>query len=227
MTELENKIGYSFRDSALLATALTHTSYANENKKESAESNERLEFLGDSVLGMIVANYLYRTRSDMPEGQMTRLRAELVCEQSLVRVAEKLGLGGYIRLGRGEEQGGGRQRHSITADAVEAVIAAVYLDGGYDEASKLVNRFILAPMEKGEQTAARDNKTELQELVQSMSGQVLSYEMTGEHGPDHAKTFEAAALLNGEVIGRGSGKSKKEAEQEAAGDALRKLKNEA
>ena len=227
MTELENRLGYRFRDSALLVTALTHSSYANENKKDNAESNERLEFLGDSVLGMTVANYLYRTRADMPEGQMTRLRAELVCEQSLVRVAEKLELGRYIRLGRGEEQGGGRQRRSIIADAVEAVIAAVYLDGGYPEASELVHRFILDPMEDGEQIAAADNKTELQELVQRKSGRVLSYEMTGEYGPDHDKTFESAALLNGKVIGRGKGQTKKEAEQEAAGDALRKLKNEA
>ena len=227
MKELEAKLGYEFKNKDLLNTALTHSSYANENKRQNIVNNERLEFLGDSVLGMTVADYLYRTREDMPEGQMTKLRAELVCEKSLASVAEKLDLGQYILLGHGEEQGGGRERHSIIADAVEAVIAAIYLDGGYDKASEFIHRFILEPMEVGETVVSRDNKTELQEMIQRKSGQVLTYKMTDQSGPDHNKTFSFAVLLNGEVIGNGVGRSKKEAEQAAAGDALRKMKNDA
>lgn len=227
MKELEAKLGYEFKNKDLLNTALTHSSYANENKRQNIVNNERLEFLGDSVLGMTVADYLYRTREDMPEGQMTKLRAELVCEKSLASVAEKLDLGQYILLGHGEEQGGGRERHSIIADAVEAVIAAIYLDGGCDKASEFIHRFILEPMEVGETVVSRDNKTELQEMIQRKSGQVLTYKMTDQSGPDHNKTFSFAVLLNGEVIGNGVGRSKKEAEQAAAGDALRKMKNDA
>ena len=227
MKELEAKLGYEFKNKDLLNTALTHSSYANENKRQNIVNNERLEFLGDSVLGMTVADYLYRTRGDMPEGQMTKLRAELVCEKSLASVAEKLDLGQYILLGHGEEQGGGRERHSIIADAVEAVIAAIYLDGGCDKASEFIHRFILEPMEVGETVVSRDNKTELQEMIQRKSGQVLTYKMTDQSGPDHNKTFSFAVLLNGEVIGNGVGRSKKEAEQAAAGDALRKMKNDA
>lgn len=226
MKGLEEKLEYEFKDKSLIMTALTHSSYANENRKKNLKNNERLEFLGDSVLGMIVANHLYRTRQNMPEGKMTRLRAELVCEQNLAKVAEKLQLGKYLLLGKGEELGGGRTRHSIIADAVEAVIAAVYLDGGYECASKVIHKFILDPMEEGEELTAYDYKTELQELVQRKSGQTLSYTMIDQTGPDHDKVFTFAVALNGETIGTGTGKNKKEAEQSAAGDALRKLKNE-
>lgn len=226
MEKLETKLGYEFKDKSLLSTALTHSSYANENKRKNLKNNERLEFLGDSVLGMTVANYLYRNRPDMPEGKMTRLRAELVCEQSLAKVAERLSLGEYMLLGKGEELGGGRTRPSITADAVEAVIAAVFLDGGYKCASELIYKYILKPFEAGQEFSDRDNKTELQEIIQRKSGQILTYENIGEEGPDHNKTFTFAVSLNGSVIGRGSGRNKKEAEQAAAGDALEKIGNE-
>ncbi len=227
MKGLEEKLGYEFKDKSLLMTALTHSSYANENRKRNIKDNERLEFLGDSILGVTVASYLYKNRPDLPEGRMTRLRAELVCEQSLARVAEKLELGKYMRLGKGEEQGGGRKRPSITADAVEAVIAALYLDGGYNRAGSFISRYILEPFEEGQELSDRDNKTELQEMVQRKSGQVLTYELTGEDGPDHNKTFTFSVSLNDKVIGTGSGHNKKEAEQAAAGEALRKMRNDA
>lgn len=227
MKGLEEKLGYEFKDKSLLMTALTHSSYANENRKRNIKDNERLEFLGDSILGVTVASYLYKNRPDLPEGRMTRLRAELVCEQSLARVAEKLELGKYMRLGKGEEQGGGRKRPSITADAMEAVIAALYLDGGYNRAGSFISRYILEPFEEGQELSDRDNKTELQEIVQRKSGQVLTYELTGEDGPDHNKTFTFSVSLNDKVIGTGSGHNKKEAEQAAAGEALRKMRNDA
>ena len=220
MKALEDKLGYSFQDGTLLEHALTHSSYANESRGR-CTSNERLEFLGDSILGMVVADYLYRTCPDLPEGELTRTRAALVCEESLVQVAEKLGLGDYLRLGRGEENCGGRQRPSIRADAVEAVLAAVYLDGGIGSARKIIQRFILdgAPRRQDH----RDHKTALQELVQRESGQTLTYRLVGEEGPDHAKVFRVEVCLNGETIGSGSGHSKKEAEQQAAAAAMERL----
>ena len=224
MEGLEAKLGYEFKDKSLLTTALTHSSYANENRKKNLRNNERLEFLGDSVLGLVTANYLYRAKGNMPEGRMTRLRAELVCEQNLAKVAEKLSLGSYLLLGKGEEQGGGRYRHSIIADAVEAVLAAVYLDGGYKQAEKIIYKYILEPMEDGDEILPFDYKTELQELVQKKSGQALSYKMLDQEGPDHNKVFTFAVLLNGQEIGTGTGKNKKEAEQNAAAAALKKLR---
>ena len=194
MTTLEEKLGYEFRDPALLENALTHSSCANESRGR-RQSNERLEFLGDSILGMVVADHLYRNHPDLPEGELTRTRAALVCEDSLVEVAEALHLGEYLHLGKGEEAGGGRKRPSIQADAVEAVLAS-----------------------------PRDYKTALQELVQRESGQVLKYRLTGEEGPDHDKRFFVEVDLNGEVAGRGKGHSKKEAEQMAAKAAIAKLK---
>lgn len=213
MKTLEAKLGYSFRDRSLLENALTHSSFANENRG-SLGSNERLEFLGDSVLGMVTADFLYKEHPDLPEGDLTRTRAALVCEESLVEVADLLDLGAYLKLGRGEEAGGGRERPSIRADAVEAVLAAVYLDGGLAEARKIVQRFILD--KESEKSASRDYKTALQELVQRESGRVLTYRLTGESGPDHAKTFSVEVELNGKAVGAGSGHSKKEAEQMAA-----------
>jgi ribonuclease-3 len=222
METLEAKLGYTFRDRTLLENALTHSSYANENKS-SYGSNERLEFLGDSVLGMVTADFLYKTHPEMPEGDLTRKRAALVCEESLAEVADRLDLGVYLRLGRGEDHGGGRERPSIRADAVEAVLAAVYLDGGLDEARKIISRFILnRETEKG---ANRDYKTALQEFIQRESGQVLAYRLTGQSGPDHAKTFSVEVDLNGKAVGAGSGRSKKEAEQMAAKAAIQKLKS--
>ena len=221
MEALEEKLGYRFANRALLENALTHSSYANENRAKGVQSNERLEFLGDSVLGMVVADYLYRTHPDLPEGDLTRTRAALVCEESLAEVAQVLELGAYLKLGKGEEAGGGRTRPSITADAVEAVLAAVYLDGGIGSARKLIQRFILDKEE--EKSASRDYKTALQELVQRESGQVLRYQLVGESGPDHAKTFTVQVDLNGRAVGRGEGRSKKEAEQMAARAAIEAL----
>ncbi len=220
METLEAKLGYTFQDRSLLENALTHSSYANENR-DSLGSNERLEFLGDSILGMVTADHLYKKHPGVPEGELTRTRAALVCEESLVEVADRLDLGAYLKLGRGEATGGGRTRPSIRADAVEAVLAAVYLDGGLVEARKIIQRFILD--KETEKSANRDYKTALQELVQRRSGQVLSYRLTGQSGPDHAKAFTVAVDLNGQTVGEGSGHSKKEAEQMAAKAALEKL----
>ena len=224
MTALEERLGYSFRNRALLETALTHSSYANENRASGIVCNERLEFLGDSVLGVTVADFLYRHFPDMPEGRMTRLRAELVCEQSLHRVALELHLGDYLRLGKGEEHNGGRKRASILSDAVEAVIAAMYLDAGMETASGFIHRCLLDDVRAIETPTFTDYKTSLQELVQRHSGQVLSYELVGEEGPDHAKTFRVQVCLNGDPIGRGIGRTKKEAEQAAAANALEALR---
>ena len=224
MEKLEEKLGYTFHDRRLLENALTHSSYANENKSKGETSNERLEFLGDSVLGMVVADHLYRTHPNMPEGELTRTRAALVCEDSLVEVAAQLELGQYLKLGRGEDAGGGRKRPSIQADAVEAVIAAVYLDGGIGSARKLITNFILTNNEREQEGAIRDFKTALQELVQRESGRVLSYRLMGESGPDHAKVFSVEVDLDGKPIGAGEGRSKKEAEQNAAKAAMARLK---
>ena len=224
MTALEERLGYSFRNRALLETALTHSSYANENRASGIVCNERLEFLGDSVLGVTVADFLYRHFPDMPEGRMTRLRAELVCEQSLHRVALELHLGDYLRLGKGEEHNGGRKRASILSDTVEAVIAAMYLDAGMETAAGFIHRCLLDDVRAIETPTFTDYKTSLQELVQRHSGQVLSYELVGEEGPDHAKTFRVQVCLNGDPIGRGIGRTKKEAEQTAAANALEALR---
>ena len=222
MQKLETKLGYNFQNIALLENALTHSSYANEHKMGSIGSNERLEFLGDSVLGMVVADYLYRNFPSLPEGDLTRMRAALVCEGNLVVVAKELELGSYLLLGKGEELGGGRTRASIQADAVEAVLAAVYLDGGIAAARRLIQRFILDHISRIDEVT-KDHKTALQEFVQRKSGQVLSYVLVDERGPDHAKTFCMEVQLNGSAIGRGEGHSKKEAEQAAAAAAIKAL----
>ena len=227
MQELEKKLNYKFRDPALLNEALSHSSYANEHRSAGLRSNERLEFLGDSVLGFVTAEFLFVQHPDLPEGDLTRIRAALVCEQSLYEVAQKLELGRYLKLGRGEEAGGGRTRTSILADATEAVFAAVYLDGGIGEASALIHR-VLLDVEKEEivEERRRDYKTALQELIQRRADQVLTYRMVGEEGPDHNKTFLAEVLLNGTQVGTGSGHSKKEAEQSAAKAALKRLEEQ-
>ena len=215
LSDLEKAIGYRFKNISLLQNALTHSSYANERWRDSLMSNERLEFLGDSILGMTVAGYLYRHFPDRPEGELTRMRADMVCETTLAGVADKIGLGRHLLLGHGEEQGGGRERPSILADAVESVIAACYLDGGLEPAAKFISTFILCdvPVKKLHNV---DYKTDLQELVQKKKDQTLVYTLVGSSGPDHDKQFQVQVSLNGQVIGQGTGRSKKRAEQDAA-----------
>ncbi len=217
MESLELELQYSFRNKELLSEAMNHSSYANEHRK-GLGSNERLEFLGDSILGFVSAEYLFKRHADLPEGDLTRMRAALVCEQSLYEVAKELRLGQYLHLGKGEEAGGGRERQSILADAVEAVFAAVYLDGGIDEARRLIERALLNRAPACEER--RDYKTTLQEVVQRRSGQALTYHMVSQSGPDHNKKFLFEVRLNDEPVGQGEGRSKKEAEQAAARDAL-------
>jgi len=220
---LEKKLEYTFRRPELLSEALNHSSYANEHRSSGACSNERLEFLGDSVLGFVTAEFLFKTYGHLPEGDLTRMRAALVCEQSLYEVARMLELGQHLKLGKGEEAGGGRERQSILADATEAVFAAVYLDGGMEQVRSLIYRVLLSRAPAAEER--RDYKTTLQEIVQRKSGQVLTYHMMEESGPDHNKTFVFQVRLNDAPIGQGSGHSKKEAEQSAARDALSRLEN--
>ena len=224
MEELEKKLNYTFHRRELLEEALNHSSYANEHRAAGLHSNERLEFLGDSVLGFVTAEFLFRQHPEAPEGDLTRIRAALVCEESLHEVAQGLGLGDHLKLGRGEEAGGGRTRASILADATEAVFAAVYLAGGIEAASALIPRVLLdCQREEVVEEKRKDYKTALQELVQRQPDQELVYRMAGESGPDHNKTFLAEVLLNGAVVGAGEGHSKKEAEQSAARAALEKL----
>ena len=220
--DLETAIGYRFKNISLLQNALTHSSYANERWHDSLKSNERLEFLGDSILGMIVAEYLYKNFPDRPEGELTRMRADMVCEKSLAGVAARIELGRHLMLGNGEEQGGGRNRDSILADAVESVIAASFLDGGMAAARQFIEKFILVEVPVKRMHNA-DYKTALQELVQQKKNQVLSYALVGESGPDHDKTFQVEVSLNGNVVGSGTGSSKKRAEQMAAKCAIEKL----
>jgi len=223
MISLEETLNYRFQDKSLLENALRHSSYANESRDPAITSNERLEFLGDSVLGFVTAKYLYQHYPQLPEGSMTKLRAELVCEHALHTVAQELSLGDYIKLGRGEESSGGRTRTSILADAVESVIAAMFLDGGIEVAERFILDRVLSVLDKGLPLRDTDNKTKLQELVQVKHGQTLSYQVTGESGPDHRKEFTVSVFLNGQSVGSGTGHTKKEAEQAAAGDALKHL----
>lgn len=218
-SEFEEKIGYSFKDKTLLELALTHSSYANENKLK--KNNERFEFLGDSVLGFVTAEYLFTEYKNRPEGEMTKLRSAVVCEKSLFKFSEQIDLGKYILLGRGEDSTGGRNRPSVVSDAFEAVVAAIYLDGGMDAVKPYILRFIKDAVKR--EASFKDNKSLLQEEIQKVKGNTLVYEEVGEEGPDHDKTFVFRVKLNGETIGEGKGKSKKEAEQNAAGDALGKL----
>ena len=217
--DLEVAIGYRFSNITLLQNALTHSSYANERWHDSLKSNERLEFLGDSILGMVVADHLYKHFPDRPEGELTRMRADMVCERALAAVAGKIGLGEHLLLGKGEEAGGGRGRDSILADAVESVIAASYLDGGMEAAKQFVDRFVLVNVPHAK-LHNRDYKTTLQELVQQKKNQTISYVLVGESGPDHDKQFVVQLLINAKVAGVGTGSSKKRAEQDAARAAL-------
>ncbi len=220
----EEKIGYHYKNKDLLITALTHSSYANECKPkgEAVEYNERLEFLGDSVLSIIVSDYLFKSYPDTPEGDLTRIRASAVCEKTLGKLAKDIGLGKYMRLGHGEEMSNGRERISILADAFEALLASIYLDSGSREAVEKFLMPLVVPEIKQftENGKNKDHKTLLQQIIQQERGEILEYVLVGETGPDHAKIFTIEARLNSNVIGHGSGKSKREAEQMAAKEAL-------
>lgn len=219
MEVLQQNLGYKFKNIKLLENALTHSSYANE-VRNGHTSNERLEFLGDSVLSVIVADYLFNNFSDIPEGELTKLRASLVCEKSLCAFSREISLGDFLLLGKGEEKGGGRQRDSILADAFEAVLAAIYIDGGMDVARKYVLRFVKAELKNRDDEVFKDYKTALQEIIQRNPEENVTYILKSEHGPDHNKVFEVEVHLNSNVIGTGKGKNKKQAEQMAAKQAL-------
>ncbi|MGN0457168.1 MAG: ribonuclease III [Acutalibacteraceae bacterium] len=222
MTELEQfckKLEYDFKNIDYLKTALTHSSYANERKGE-VVCNERQEFLGDSVLSIIVSDYIFKNCPDLPEGELTKLRASLVCEKTLAVYARSINLGKYLLLSRGESKNGGRNRPSILADAFESVIAAIYLDGGIECARKFVLRFVVDDIKNHRTHNFADYKTKLQEIVQKNPEEKISYVLTGESGPDHDKHFTVEVHLNSNVVGKGGGRSKKEAEQQAAREAL-------
>lgn len=219
MRELEKRIGYHYKNLSYLENALTHSSYANE-VRHGVKSNERLEFLGDSVLSVVVSDYLYRHCPEMPEGELSKLRAALVCEKSLCRFSKSLGVGDCLHLSRGERNLKGSERPSILADAFEAIIASIYLDGGMEQARKFILRFIEPEIKNPKPRAFKDYKTTLQEIVQKNPEEHLSYVLIGEQGPDHDKHFVVEVHLNNNVIGKGGGRSKKEAEQQAAREAL-------
>lgn len=219
MKALQKNLDYTFKNESLLLNALTHSSYANE-ARDGVTSNERLEFLGDSVLSVIVSDYIYKQFANLPEGELTKLRASLVCEKSLCGFSRELDLGSFLRLGKGEEKGGGRERDSILADAFEAVLAAIYLDSDLETARKFVMNFILKELKHTDDEVFKDYKTALQEIIQRNPEEYVTYILTGESGPDHDKLFEVEVHLNSNVIGKGKGKSKKQAEQMAAKQAL-------
>lgn len=220
---LEERIGYSFRNKELILQALTHSSYANERKINKTGNYERIEFLGDAVLELLSSDFLYRTHPDMPEGVLTKTRASMVCEPSLAFCARDLELGEFIRLGKGEELTGGRSRESIIADVMEAVLGAIYLDGGIGEAKRFVDRFILSDLE--DKQLFSDSKSTLQELAQGQMKEEVSYRLLGESGPEHDKVFEVEVLLEDRVAGHGTGRTKKSAEQQAAYEALLGLRD--
>lgn len=219
LDEFQKEIGHEYKNIKLLEIALTHSSYANE-KGAGFKCNERLEFLGDSVLGFITAEYFFKNCKDVPEGELTKLRAATVCEKSLHVFAKEINLGKYLYLGKGEENSGGRERASILADAFEAVIASLYLDGGIEVAKKFVLRFVEKAVET-HKVSFEDYKTILQEVIQKNPEEKLNYVLINESGPDHDKVFEVEVHLNSNVIGRGVGRTKKHAEQEAAHEALK------
>ena len=216
---LQQKIGYKFKNEKLLYEALSHSSFANENKK-SRNSNERLEFLGDSVLSIVVSDYIFKHFTHIPEGELTKLRASLVCESSLFEFAKKIDLGSHIFLGKGEEMTGGRERPSIISDAFEAVIAAIYLDGGMEAVAPYILSFIPKDITPKGSSSFHDYKTSLQEIIQKNPEEKIEYFLKSESGPDHDKKFTVQVLLNNNVIGEGTGRSKKTAEQAAAKEAL-------
>ncbi len=222
LKELQEKIGYQFKDETLLKQALTHSSFANEQKINKLGNYERLEFLGDAVLELVSSEFLFNENKDMPEGQLTRLRASMVCEPALAYCARDISLGAYILLGKGEESTGGRKRDSIISDVMEAVIGAIFLDGGIDNAKKYIYRFVLSDLE--DKILFMDSKTLLQEEIQKSNTAQLRYELVGETGPDHDKEFSVEAYLDEKLIGTGVGRTKKAAEQQAAYEALVRIK---
>lgn len=219
---LEEKIGYHFKDMSLLRQALTHSSYTNEQKINKAKHYERLEFLGDAVLELVSSEFLFHENPDMPEGNLSKMRASMVCEPSLAFCAGDLELGQYMRLGKGEESTGGRKRDSITSDAMEAVIGAIYLDGGMEPAKAFIHRFILSDLE--DKVLFYDSKSNLQEVIQGVLKKDFHYELLEESGPEHDKTFVVDVVMEQERLGRGSGRTKKAAEQQAAYRALLRLR---
>ena len=218
LDELIEKIGYQYKDKSLLEQALTHSSFANEQKINKSKNYERIEFLEDAVLELVSSEFLFRTNPDMPEGQLTRTRASMVCEPALAYCARELELEKYIRLGKGEEMTGGRYRDSIISDVMEAVIGSLYLDGGFVVAHDFIHRFILSDLEN--KILFYDAKTVLQEIIQKTPGNVLTYNLISEEGPDHNKLFRVEATLNGKALTQGCGRTKKAAEQQAAYDAI-------
>lgn len=216
--EFEKIIGYSFRNKSLISEALTHSSYANEHRLNYMSNNERLEFLGDAVLEISISEYLYNRYPNEPEGYLTKMRASIVCEPTLALCSKDIRLGEFLLLGKGEELTGGRERKSITSDAFEAVIGAIYLDGGFANAKEFIDKFILADIK--DKQLFYDSKTILQEIVQAKGDKNLVYKLVGENGPDHNKQFEVNAMLGDEIVGKGIGRTKKAAEQEAAYNAI-------
>ncbi len=222
LEELEKKIGYIFQDKKLLRQALTHSSFANEQKINKVGNYERLEFLGDAVLELVSSDFLFHENPQMPEGQLTRLRSSMVCEPALAYCARDLELEKYILLGKGEETTGGRNRDSIISDVMEAVIGALYLDGGFQAAHRFIHRFVLSDLEN--KILFYDSKSTLQEMIQTTPGMQLSYVLIGEEGPEHDKQFLVEARLDGKTAGRGKGRTKKAAEQQAAYETLLTLR---
>ena len=223
MGELEKTVGYTFQDPKLLELALTHSSYAHEHYAGKRHDNERLEFLGDAVLELVSSDYLFHNYNEYPEGELTKLRASIVCEQSLAMCAEAISLGKYLRLGNGEDSTGGRLRASITSDAMEALIGAIYLDGGMQPAKAFIDRFILSDLE--DKRLFYDSKSNLQELIQGKLKKEFEYRLLEESGPEHDKTFVVEIDMEGECLGRGQGRTKKAAEQQAAYEALLLLRD--
>ncbi len=223
LSNLENRIGYHFQDISLLKQAMTHSSFTNEQKINKAKHYERLEFLGDAVLELVSSEFLFAQHPDMPEGRLTKLRASMVCEPSLAFCAGDLELGQYMRLGKGEESTGGRKRDSITSDAMEALIGAIYLDGGMEKAKEFINRFILSDLE--DKVLFYDSKSNLQELIQGALKKDFHYELLEESGPEHDKTFIVEVVMEQERLGKGLGRTKKAAEQQAAYQALLLLRD--
>jgi ribonuclease-3 len=221
---LESKIKYHFADPSILTHALTHSSYANEMRLNKERSNERLEFLGDAVLELVTSEYVYKEYTNLSEGDLTKLRASIVCEQTLSACARDLKIGDFLFLGKGEDISGGRERDSILSDALEAVIGAIYLDGGFTNAKEFIRSFILANLKNKD--LFFDSKTILQEIIQNNNnGQKLRYKLVSEEGPDHNKTFTVAVYVGNDEIGNGNGRTKKAAEQEAAYQAIQKIRN--
>lgn len=222
--ELEKKIGYKFENFDLLVNAMTHSSYANEHHISYTGNNERLEFLGDAVLEVASSEFLFHKYPDLPEGKLTKKRASMVCEPTLALCAREIPLGDYLLLGKGEEATGGRKRDSIVSDAMEALIGAIYLDGGFANAKEFINRFVLKDIENKQ--LFYDSKTTLQEIVQGQFEEDVRYVLVKEEGPDHNKSFYVEAILGEKVLGEGCGHTKKAAEQQAAYCAIKKLKRE-